>query len=126
MSTRGILSTIHDTVLEGGRLDDRRRVLGIRSGIEVTLAVGADGGDQCDVRSKIDEVAGEQLQISMNCAQFDLSAEQHAGDARRLRTGIGIVEPLCDTAVEQIQMFRQHDAGLHHVQTVHLRRIDRE
>ena len=38
-----------DAVLEGGRLDDGRRVLGVRAGIEVAVAVRADCGDQRDV-----------------------------------------------------------------------------
>ncbi len=116
----------HDTVLERRRLDDRRRVLGVRAGVEVAIAIGADRGDQRDVRGKIDEVAGEELEISVNRPQFDLAAEQHARDARRLRTGIGIVQLLGDAAVEQVEVFREHDAGLHHVQIVHLRQIDRK
>ena len=108
----------HDTVLERGRLDDGRRVLGVRAGIEVAVAVGADRGDQRDVRRQVDEVAGEQLEIGVDRAELDLAAEQHARDARRLRTGIGIIELLRDAAVEQVEMFRQHDAGLHHVQIV--------
>ena len=124
ISTRGTLSTISltwaidDAVLERGRLDDGRRVLGVRAGIEIAVAVGADGGDQRDVRRKIDEVAGEQLEIGVNGAELDLAAEQHARDARRLRTGIGIVELLRDAAIEQVEMLRQHDAGLHHVQII--------
>jgi len=42
----------HDTVLERRRLDDRRRVLGVRAGVEVAIAIGADRGDQRDVRGK--------------------------------------------------------------------------
>ena len=38
-----------DAVLEGGRLDDGRRVLGVRAGVEIAVAVGADRGDQRDV-----------------------------------------------------------------------------
>ena len=116
----------HDAVLERCRLDDGRRVLGVRAGIEVALAVGADGGDQRDVRGKVDEVAREQLEIGVNRAELDLAAEQHARDARRLRAGIGIVELLRDAAIEQIEMFRQHNTGLHHVQIIHLGEVDRQ
>ena len=38
-----------EAVLEGGRLDDGRRVLGVGAGIEIAVAVGADRGDQRDV-----------------------------------------------------------------------------
>ena len=67
-----------DAVLEGGRLDDGRRVLGVRAGVEVAVAVGADRGDQRDVRREVDEVAGEQLEIGVDRAELDLAAEQHA------------------------------------------------
>ncbi len=116
----------HDTVLERSRLDDGRRVFGIRAGVEVSVAIGADRGDQRDVRGEVDEVAGEQLEIGMNRAEFDLAAEQHARDARRLRTGIGVVQLLRDAAIEQVEMLRQHDARLHHVQVVHPGKIDRK
>ena len=75
----------HDAVLERRRLDHGRSVLGVRAGVEISLAVGADGGDQRDVRREVDEVAGKQFEIGMNRAQLDLAAEQHARDARRLR-----------------------------------------
>ena len=35
-----------DAALEGGRLDDRRRVFGIGAGVEVAVAVGRLRGDQ--------------------------------------------------------------------------------
>ena len=37
-----------DAALEGGRLDHRRRVLGVRARVEIAVAVGADRGDQRD------------------------------------------------------------------------------
>ncbi|MGY4455572.1 hypothetical protein ACVWZR_010232 [Bradyrhizobium sp. i1.3.1] len=116
----------HDAVLERRCLHHGGRVLGVRAGVEVAVTVGADGGDQGDVRGEIDEVAREQFEIGVNCSQLDLAAEQHARDARRLRPGIGIVEPLRDPAVEQVQMFGQNDARLHHVQIVDLGQIDRQ
>ena len=78
------------------------------------------------LRREVDEVAGEQLEIGVDRAELDLAAEQHARDARRLRAGIGIVEPLRDAALEQVEMLRQHDARLHHVQIVDLGEIDGE
>ena len=65
MSTRGSVSTISLTwamttpSLKARGLDDRRRVLGVRSRIEIAVAVGADRGDQRDLRRQIDEIAGE-------------------------------------------------------------------
>ena len=72
--------------LEGGRLDDGRRVLGVRAGIEIAVAVGADGGDQRDVRRQIDEVAGEQLEIGMNGAELDLAGRN---SMRAMRAACG-------------------------------------
>ncbi len=115
-----------DAVLEGGRLDHGRRVLGVGAGIEVAVAVGALGGDQRHVGRQIDEVAGEQLEIGMDRAELDLAAEQHGGDARRLRAGIGEVELAGDAALEQVEMLGQHDARLHHVEIAHLCRIGRQ
>ena len=72
------------------------------------------------LRRQVDEVAGEQLEIGVDRAELDLAAEQHARDARRLRPGIGIVEPSGDAALEQVEMLGQHDARLHHVEIVDL------
>ncbi len=49
----------HDTVLESGRFDDGRRVFGIGSGVQVAMAVGRFGGDQCHARRQVDEIAAE-------------------------------------------------------------------
>ena len=88
MSTRGTLSTISLTwamtmpSLNGRRLDDGRRVLGVGAGIEIAVTVGADRGDQRDMRRQVHEVAGEQLDIGVDGAQLDLAAEEHVRDAR--------------------------------------------
>lgn len=116
----------HDTVLERRRLHHGRRVLGVRTGVEISVAIGADGGDQRDLRRQIDEVAGEQFEIGVDRAQLDLAAEQHARDAGRLRPGIGIVELLRDTAVEQVEMLGENDARLHHVQIMDPGEVDGE
>src|SRR4029077_18521995 len=61
-----------DARLEGGRLDDGGRVLGIGAGIEIAVAVGLHGGDQGDVGRQVHEVAGKQLDIRMDGAELDL------------------------------------------------------
>lgn len=114
----------HDAVLERGGFDDGRRVLGVRAGVQVAVGVGADGGDQRDLRRQIDEVAREQLEIRVHRAERDLAAEQQLRDALRLRARIGEVEPLRDAALEHVEMLGQHDARLHHVQVVDLRVVD--
>jgi hypothetical protein len=109
MSTRGTLSTISPTW----------------AGVEIAVAIRADRRDQRDLRRQIDEIAREQFEIGVDRAKLDLAAEQHPGDPRGLRAGIREIEPLRDAAVEQVEMFGEDDARLHHVQIMHLRRIDR-
>ncbi len=43
-----------------------------------------------------------------------------------MRTGIGIIKPPGNAVLEHIQMLGQHDAGLNHVQIMHLACIDRD
>ena len=113
----------HDAVLEGGRLHDGRRVLGVGPRVEVPVAVGGHAGDQGDVGRQVDEVAGEQLQVGVHGPELDLAAVEHPGDARALRAGIRVVEPLGDALLEHVEMLGQHDARLDHVQVVDLRRV---
>ena len=113
-----------DAVLEGSGLYDGRRVLGVRPRIEISITVRADRSNQRDIRREVDEVTSKQLEIGMNRPEFDLAAKQHRRDARRLRAGIRKVEPLRHAVVVQVEVFRQHDPGLHHVQIAHLRKID--
>ncbi len=114
----------HDAVLERGGLDDGRRVFGVRAGVQVAVAIGADRGDQRDLRREVDEVACEQLEIGVHRAERDLAAEQQLRDALRLRARIREVETLRDAALEHVEMLGQHDARLHHVQVVDLRAVD--
>ena len=114
----------HDAVLERGGLDDGRRVLRVRARVQVAVGVGADRGDQRDLRREVDEVAREQLEIGVHRAERDLAAEQQLRDALRLRARIREVEALRDAALEHVEVLGQHDARLHHVQVVHLRVVD--
>lgn len=114
----------HDAVLEGRRFDDGRRVLGIRARIQIAVRVGAHRGNQRDARRQVDEIPGEQFEIRMHGAERDLAAEQHLRNALRLRTGISEIEPRGDPAFEDVEVFRQHDAGLDHMQAVHPFRRD--
>ena len=57
----------------------------VYAGIEVAVAIGADRRDQRHVGGQIDKIAGEEFEVGVNCAELDLAAEQHAGDARGLR-----------------------------------------
>jgi hypothetical protein len=96
-------------------------VLGL---VEIAVAIGADGRDQGHLRREVDEVASKEFEIGMDGAEFDLAAEQHARDTRRLWSGVEVVEPARDALFEHIEMPGQHDAGLDHVKIVDLGWID--
>ena len=50
----------------------------------------------------------------------------HGSDPRRLRSRIGEIQPFRHAMLEQVEMFRQHYTGLHHVQIVYPRSIYRQ
>ncbi len=87
MSTRGSRSTtlVHlgddDAVPEGGRLDDRRRVLGVRAGVEVAVAIGRERGDERHPRREVHEVAGVELEVGVDGADLDPPARRRAARA---------------------------------------------
>ena len=120
----GIHLRDHDAALERRRLHHGRRVLGVGTGVEIAVAIGADGRDEGDMRRQVDEIAREKLEIGVHRSELDLAAEQHARDAGRLRARIGVVEPPGDTRLEDVEMFGQDDARLHHMQPMHLAAID--
>ncbi len=73
-----------EPALESRRLYDRRGVLGVGAGIEIAVGVCAYSRDQGDVWGQVYEVAGEELQVGVNRAEFDLTVKQHPRDPRRL------------------------------------------
>jgi hypothetical protein len=109
--------------LESGRFDDRRRVLRIRTHVQITLAIGAAGHAQCNVGGEVDEIAGEQLDVGVDRAELDLSRLQDARHCVALRTRKGKVKLLCNALLEEVDVLGQHDAGLHDVQVVQHFRI---
>ena len=81
-----------DAALEGGRLDNHRRVLGIGPGIEIAGGVGRLGADQTDARREIDEIAPEKFEIGMDRADGDAVFADQLGQPSRLRPGEGKIE----------------------------------
>jgi hypothetical protein len=112
-------------IFESGCLNDSRRVFRVGPGVEIAVPVRAVRRDQGDMRRQVDEVAAEQLQIGVNRPQLDFAAEQHLGDAPRLRTGVRVVQPFRHAGLEHVQVFGKDHTRLHHVQVVHLADIDR-
>ncbi len=114
----------HDAARERGGLDDGRRVLGVRAGVEVALGVGRVRGNQRDLGRQVDEVAGEQLEVGVNRADLDAPGRHQPGQARALRPRETEVELRGDAVLEEVEMLRQRQHRLHHVQVVHSLRID--
>ena len=114
----------HDARLEGGCLDDRRRVFGIWSGIEISGSIGLNRRDQGDVRRQVHEIAREQLDVGVHRPEFDLTGGKCARDRLPLWSGIGKIQPARDAALKQVKMRLQHDSGLHDVQIVDARFVD--
>ena len=98
-----------EPALVAGRLHHRRRVLGVGAGIEIAVAIGADGRDQGHLRREVDEIAGKEFEIGVDGAELDLAAKQQPRDAGCLRSGIGIIELARDALLEHIEMLGQHD-----------------
>ncbi len=70
----------HDPAAEGGCFHNRRRIFGIRPGVQIAVAVGCLRGDQRYPRRQIHEVAAEQFQISMNRADVELAGAEVFAD----------------------------------------------
>jgi hypothetical protein len=113
----------HDAVLECGRLDDGRRVLGIGTGIQVAVSVRRLGGDQGHARRQVDEVAAEQFQVGVDCADVQLAGGRQFRDASGLRSGERKVELGSDAPFKHVEVLRQRQHRLQHVQPVDARRL---
>src|SRR5271163_336767 len=76
------------------------------------------------MRGQVNEVAGEQLDISVYRTELDLPGFKRTRDGRALRARIGKVKFAGDAALKQIEMRLQNNAGLDDVQIVDVRRIN--
>ena len=108
-----------DALLEGGRFDDDRRVLRVRTHVKVAVAVGAAGHGQRDVRRKVDEVPAEQFDVGVDCAELDLSRTSIRAPSSSLwgpekEKSSFLAIPFSNRSM----MLGQHDAGLHNVKIV--------
>ena len=127
--SQGRAALIHlrddDAAAEGGGLDDGRRVFRVRPRVEIAGVIDRLGGDQCDVRREVDEIAGEELEIGVDCIDADLAIGNQRGQARSLRARERKVDLAGDAGFEERSVLRQGDDRLHHVQVVDPGRIDR-
>ena len=128
MSTRG--SVVHDLVdlgdddaaLEGGGLDDGRRVLGVRPGVEIALARRppaprparrAASGRRSSGRTARGRCGSRR---SRSCPLATSWARRAACGPEKEKSSRAR-----DAALEQVQVLGQRQHRLHHVQVVHLR-----
>ena len=96
-----------DATLERRRFGDDRRVLGVRSRVQIAVAIGRLRGDERDVGRQIDEIAAEQFEIGVDRADRDLTIARELREARRLRTGKRKIQPRRDAVLEHVEMFRK-------------------
>jgi len=113
-----------DAAAEGGRLDDRRRVFGIGTGVEIAVAIRRLCRHQGNPRRQVDEIAAEQFQVGMDCADVELAGGRQLGQPAGLGTGEGKVQFRGDAFFEDVQMLRQGQHREQHVQVMHTRRIE--
>jgi hypothetical protein len=99
-------------------------MVGVRTGIEVAVAIGLVGDQQRHLRRQIDQHAGIELEIGVDRPDLHAPASNQLGELAALRPGEGEVEPIGDAALEYRQMIRQREHRLHHMQVMHARRID--
>ena len=112
-----------DAAAESRGFGDGRRVLGVRAGIEVAVAVGLVGDDKRDVRRQVHQHAGIEFEIGVDRADLHRAVRDQFGELAALRSGKGEIQPVRDAALEHGEMIGQRQHRLHHVQIVHPRRI---
>ena len=113
-----------DPLAELGGLDDRRRILGAETGVEIALSIGGIGHDQRHAGRQIEEIAAVKFKIGVNGPEIQLAGAEQLGDAAGLRPGERKIEFLGDALFEHVEVFGQRQDRLHHVQIVHFGRID--
>ena len=84
----------NDAVLECGRLDDHRRVLGIRPSVEIAGVVRRVRRNERHIRRQIHKVAPIQLEVGVNGVDPDLAFTDQARQLLALRAREGEVDLL--------------------------------
>jgi hypothetical protein len=113
-----------DAAAERGSFRDRGRILGVRTGIEIAVAVGLVGDDERDLRRQVHQGARVEFEIGVDRADPEGPGRNEFGEPAALRSGIRKIQPVRDAAFEHGEMVGQRQDGLHHVQIVEQRRID--
>ena len=112
-----------DSVMEGGRLGDHRRVFRARAGEQVPVAVGLRRAQQDDVGNQVDEHPRVQLHVGVDGADLDGPVRDQPGHPHALLPSEGEVDPPADPLLEHIQMLGQADRGDQQVQVMDRRGI---
>ena len=106
----------HNAAAECRCFDDGGRVLGVRTGVEVAIAVGLVGDDERDLGRQVYQHAGVEFEVGVDGADPERFRCDEFGELAALRSGKGEVQAIRNTALEHVQMFGQPDDRLHHVQ----------
>ena len=81
------------------------------------------GGYQGDLGRQVHEVAGKQLEVGVDRTDLKATSRNQLGQACALRTGEAEVEPAGNAVLKDVQMLRQRQHRLQHVQAVYPLRI---
>ncbi|MGY2809119.1 hypothetical protein ACVIHF_005849 [Bradyrhizobium sp. USDA 4506] len=112
-----------DAAAERRGLGDGRRVLGVRTGVQIAVAIGLVGHDERNLRRQIHQHPRVKLEIGMDRADPQRLGGDELGKAAALRAGKGEVQAVGDAALEHREMIGKRQHRLHHVQIMHPRRV---
>jgi hypothetical protein len=112
-----------DAAAECGSFGDRGRVLGVRTGVEIAVAIGLVGDDERDLRRQVHQRARVEFEIGVDRADLEGLRRNEFGEPTALRSGVRKIQSVRDAAFEHGEMVGQRQDRLHHVQIVNPRRI---
>ena len=108
----------HDAAAERRGLDDHRRVLGVRAGVEVAVPVGLVRDHERDARRQVHQHAAIEFKIGVDRTDLQRTGCHQLGQLPALRPGKGKIQPVGDAPLEHRQMIGKRQHRLHHVQIV--------
>ena len=114
----------NDTLTEFSCFNDCRSILGAEAGEQVALSVSHGCSNQSNTRGQIQEITAIQFEVGVDSAELQLTFLQELSNTTSLGAGEGHIQLFSDALFEYIQMLRQSQHGLYHVQIMNLCRIN--
>ena len=114
----------NDSLLEMGGLDDGGCVFGVGAGVKVSVLVRLDADHECDLGGQIEEIAGKQLQVSMDFTNLQLPDVDQTRHLPGLGSGERKIDFCRDSAFKELTVGRKGDCRLDHMQSVDFCRVD--